>query len=221
MLKKTPPGQNYLQQNVLQIRCPHCDIVSTLSRVSTPDLGIINARQLKEVIAGYACDHCNRAIPILWDVVRADSGGLLSNSASEIILALEPFEFAHVPKAVSDDIKEALNCLSVKAYNGFAAMCRRTVQSACKELGAEGSTRVEQQIKELKDLADLDEETYAAIREIMLGGHAGAHPQLPSVDQNRAMLLLQLLRDMAHQLFTRPGMIKEAAAKRVEANQKK
>ena len=221
MLKKTPAGICYFNQNIIQICCPFCDTVSTLTVVSVPRVDILNARGLKEFVSGHACDHCNKAIPLVWHVVGIDSGGIHVGLVTEVILAREPFNFAHLPEAVKSDVQEVLACLSVKSYNGFAAMCRRTIQSTCRALGAGGSTRVEKQLNELRELASLDEETFSALKEIMLGGHDGAHPQLPPVDEERSVLLLQLLRDVMFQLFTRPGLIKKAATKRTEAIQKK
>ena len=174
---------------------------------------------MDEFVAGYACDHCNKAIPLVWKVQSLDSRALWVDFPQEVIRVRETFNFAHVPKSVIRDIEEALDCLSVKSYNGFAAMCRRAIQSTCQTLGAEGSNKIEKQINELSELASLDKDTVAALKEVMLGGHDGAHPQLPPVDPERANLLLQLLKDIVFQLFTRPGLIKEAATKRLNAIQ--
>ena len=221
MLKTTPPNPTYISQYIIQALCPHCNTVSTLTAVSPPSAGVASSRALKEVVAGYACDHCNRAVPIIWGVMRCDSGGIFVGYPKEVISVREPFEFAHVPEIVRNDIEEALNCLSVRSFNGFAAMCRRTIQATCQYLGTGGSTKVEKQINELNELVGLDGETFSSLREIMLGGHDGAHPQLPAVDIDRAALLLQLLRDVTYQLFTRPGLVREAATKRAEAVHKK
>lgn len=221
MLKTTPSNQTHISRYVIQALCPHCSTVSTLSAVAPPIVGVVTSRALKEVVAGYACDHCNRAFPIVWAVIRCDSGGIIVGNPQEVISVREPFEFAHVPQIVRNDIEEALNCLSVWSFNGFAAMCRRTIQSTCQYLGAGGSTKVEKQINELNELAGLDKEIFSSLREIMLGGHDGAHPQLPAVDLDRAAILLQLLKDVTYQLFTRPGLVIEAGAKRAEAIQKK
>ena len=221
MLKKTPQGLAPIHQIILQIRCPFCDTVSTLSGVSFPaNMAMFSERKLSEFVAGYACDHCNKAIPLVWEVQALDSRGLWVDLPQEVIRVRETFNFGHVPQSVIKDIEEALDCLSVKSYNGFAAMCRRAIQSTCQALGAEGSTKVERQINELSELASLDKNTVAALKEVMLGGHDGAHPQLPPVDAERANLLLQLLKDIIFQLFTRPGLIKEAATKRIDAVQK-
>jgi len=108
----------------------------------------------------------------------------------------------------------------MSAFNGFAAMCRRSIQSICTDLGAEASTKVQSQIKEMIDMVGLDQEMIELATQIMLSGHDGAHPHLPEVDQERAKILLSLLQDLTYQLYTRPGKVKEAAKLRKSATEK-
>ena len=63
----------------------------------------------------------------------------------------------------------------------------------------------------MAELSDLAEELRELAYQVMLGGHDGSHPHLPAVDETRAALLLELLRDLTHELYTRPGRIKHAA----------
>jgi hypothetical protein len=66
-------------------------------------------------------------------------------------------------------------------------------------------------------LADLDESGKDAALQIMLVGHDGAHPHLPDVSAERADVLLALLRDIAYQMYTRPGKVRESAQLRKAA----
>ena len=79
------------------------------------------------------------------------------------------FDFEHVPDTVRDEIQEALACLSVAAYNGFAALCRRSIQAISTDLGADATSRVQNQINQMAELSDLDEE----LKELA-SGRAGA-----------------------------------------------
>ncbi len=128
-----------------------------------------------------------------------------------------PFDFAHVPQEVEKEIREGLECLSVGATNGFAALCRRTIQAICTNIGAEASTKVKAQIEEMINITGLDSEWKDLAFQIMLAGHDGSHPNLPDVNNDRASILLSLVRDLVYQLYTRPGKIKEAALLRREA----
>jgi len=100
-------------------------------------------------------------------------------------------------------------------------MCRRCVQSAAADLGAKGKDKVLAQLQDLKDMAEIDEETFDLLLQIIVEGHDGAHPHLPSVDAKRATVLLELVKDVMYQLYVRRGKLQEAMALRTEAIQAK
>jgi hypothetical protein len=81
----------------------------------------------------------------------------------------------------------------------------------CTALGAEGSTKIQIQIREMADLTGLDEDTKNIAMKIMIAGHDGSHPHLPDVSAERAAVLLSLVKDLVYQLFTRTGNIRESA----------
>jgi hypothetical protein len=74
--------------------------------------------------------------------------------------------------------------IQFSAFNAFAAMCRRCVQSAATNLGAKGKDKVLRQLQDLKDMAEVDEETYKLLSQIIIEGHDGAHPHLPLLTQS-------------------------------------
>ena len=123
----------------------------------------------------------------------------------------ETFEYKYLPPAVADDLREALTCYSQSCFNAFAAMCRRCIQSVAEVLGAEGTTKVEGQLKDLKGMGVIDEEAFDQLKQIMLTGHDGAHPYLPKLSPERAGVLLELMKDVLYQLFVRQAKIREAA----------
>jgi hypothetical protein len=197
--------------------CPHCK-QGTRFNIATQPRPNLRLDAPKQLVAGYTCDLCALAVPIMWTVYGYDpSGNPTLTDPTNVLRVRETFEFGHVPEPVKKEIQEGLDCLSVSAYNGFAAMCRRTIQSACTSLGAQGTTKVQAQIKEMAELAGLDEETKTLAYEIMLSGHDGAHPHLPDVNADRAAVLLSLVQDLVYQLFTRPGRIQESASLRKQA----
>jgi Domain of unknown function (DUF4145) len=200
--------------------CPHCNLGTRFSLAVRPNHRT-SQDKAREIIAGYLCDSCLRAIGVLWQVQSADLSGNVAGSMPEMILRVrEPFDFAHVPDSVKKEICEGLDCLSVNAYNAFAAMCRRAVQSICTSLGAEGSTKVQAQITEMAELIELDAEGKKVALEIMIAGHDGSHPHLPDVNSDRAAVLLSLVQDLVYQLFTRPGKLNESAKLRKAAIEK-
>lgn len=97
-------------------------------------------------------------------------------------------------------------------------MCRRCIQSVSETLGADGTTKVQAQLRDLKDMGVADEETFEQLHQIMLTGHDGAHPHLPALSAARAAVLLQLMKDVLYQLFVRPAKIREAGELRKKAS---
>lgn len=122
----------------------------------------------------------------------------------------ETFDFQYLPQAVAEDFKEALSCYSEGCYNAFAAMARRTVQSVSADLGAKGSDKVLGQLKDLKEMAQIDDETFEVLKQIVVGGHDGVHPHLPPLSVERAGVLLELMKDVLYQLFVRKAKVQEA-----------
>jgi hypothetical protein len=186
------------------------------SRTTVPESAKFQAdRKILHFVLNYTCDVCLGPIPIQWRIAGWESNGLPVVSEAKLVIAVrEPFDFEYVPKEVSNEIAEALDCLSVGSTNGFAALCRRAIQAVCTNLGAGASTKIKAQIDEMADISNLDQEWKDVALQVMLTGHDGAHPHLPDVDQERATMLLSLLRDLIYQLYTRPGKVKASAGLR-------
>jgi len=142
---------------------------------------------------------------------------ILQEPYKEIELPKESFDFQYLPPEVATDFKEALVCYSSGAVNGFAAMCRRTVQSVAGELGANGTDKVLNQLKDLKAMAEIDDDTFSVLKQIVVDGHDGAHPHLPKINPQRASVLLELMKDVLYQLYVRKGKLKEAMTLRQAA----
>jgi hypothetical protein len=114
------------------------------------------------------------------------------------------------------DFDEALRCYANAAYNAFAAMCRRCIQTIAKDKGVKGTNKVQDQVKEVKELLDLDDTTFSELSAVMLGGHDGAHPHLPTVKEDRAGILLEMLKEVVHHLYVRKARAAEALRLRKE-----
>ncbi len=145
---------------------------------------------------------------------------VLAEEYEEVELAQETFDFHYLPDAVQEDFREALTCYSHLCFNAFAAMCRRCIQSTSQELGAEGSNKVQNQLKDLKSMGVIDDGDFDQLKQIILTGHDGAHPHLPKLSRERADVLLELMKDVLYQLFVRKAKIQEAAKLRQEAASK-
>ena len=194
------------------LKCPHCGVQSNLSAISIPRYEFLVRFRSTKVGIVYRCDSCNAPVFLRFSV-QQDFGGpqvRIDEDYEEIERPLETFEFKYLPEDVVADFQEALTCYSAGAYNGFAAMCRRTVQSASVELGAQGSDKIIRQLRDLKEMAQIDDDTFGILKQIVIDGHGGAHPHLPALNPARAAVLLELMKDILHQLYVRKGKLKES-----------
>jgi hypothetical protein len=201
-------------------QCPYCKMTTRFSYAAHHDYSMAHRLGAQAVIGNYLCDACSEPLPIKWRI--KDWNGHQPEVYEPALLVQESIDYdlKHVPDSVEREIREALTCLSVKAYNGFAAMCRRTVQAVCEDIGTKGSSKVKKQIDEMAEMVGLEEEWKQLAEQVMLTGHDGAHPHLPTVDAARADLLLSLLQDLTYELYTRPGNVRSAADLRQEASRK-
>lgn len=199
--------------------CPHCHTTSGMSAISIPRFELVHRYLPNRIGIGYRCDACGEPV-FLRFVIKHDFGNsrfIVFDKPEEVEVSLQSFEYEFLPAVIAEGFREAILCFSYGAYNGFAALCRRTVQLISADLGAPGSDKVLSQIKELREVAQLDEETYDALKQIVVGGHDGAHPHLPKLSPERAAVLLELMKDIVYQLYVRKAKIQQAAELRSTA----
>ena len=198
-------------------KCPHCNTQSGLSLVSAPRYEYMHRFKSGWVGFAYRCDACNQPVFLKFRVVKLSAPVLIDEDPIEIERPAESFELQHLPNEVSEDFKEALICYSNSCWNAFAAMTRRTLQSATTHLGGEGSTKVQQQLEDMRQMGVVEEEGFEQLKAIMLAGHDGAHPHLPKLSAERAAVVLELAKDALYQLFVRKAKIQESVRLRSEA----
>jgi hypothetical protein len=201
--------------------CPHCKIGTTFIRTTEPIYNRLSTHSAGTVVIDYICSVCRKSIPVQWLITGNDQKDLIVDIPQSVLPLKAPFDFDSVPDPVRKEIEEALDCLSVNAYNGFAAVCRRSMQAISTNLGADATSRVQHQVENMLEIADLDDEWKEITKQILLSGHDGAHPHLPEMDHERSEILLSLLQDLTYQLYTRPGKVKRAAELRKQAIEKK
>ncbi|MDG2313834.1 MAG: DUF4145 domain-containing protein [Flavobacteriaceae bacterium] len=201
-----------LFDETFNLDCPHCGKSTNLILVSPPDYKTLKRFRPDKVGFGFQCASCSEPIFLKFEIQSHTNTSVNFYSEPEIIeRPTIEFEFEFIPENVVSDFKEALNCYSISSLNAFAAMCRRTIQSSAAEIGAKGKSKVQNQLNEMKEMADIDEETFEILKQIIIDGHDGAHPDLPNLSQERAEILLELIKDVMYQLFVRKGKLKKAA----------
>ncbi len=205
------------------LQCPHCNNITGITLISIPNYSYLERFKPERIGMVYKCDACSEPIFLKFRIQRYETGNYRINIDEEFQIIEHPkidFEFEHLPEKIRNDFKEALDCASIGAYNAFASMCRRTIQSSASEIGAKGKDKIQNQIQEMKEIADIDDETFEIIKQIILDGHDGAHPHLPSLSESRAEVLLELIKDVMYQLFVRKSKLKKAAELRKQQIEK-
>lgn len=138
-----------------------------------------------------------------------------SSVTSRIVFERYPFAESHVsidgvPNKILDDYKEAAKCHAAMAHKGCVAMCRRTLQNAAIDKGAEEKDRIIDQLKHLKDEQILLPELYSLATRIRLVGKKGAHPRklLDKVEEKEAKEMLDFTAEVLNYLYTIKHRIK-------------
>ena len=106
--------------------------------------------------------------------------------------------------------KEALSCYSAGCFNAFGSMSRRTAQSLFRELGERGKLELFDTLQEIRALAELDDDTFAALRSVLFGSDSDPWPNQPQLDAERAGILLEVMRDLLYQTFVRKARLLQA-----------
>src|SRR6185437_1659557 len=66
------------------------------------------------------------------------------------------------------------------------------------------------QLNELRDMAQIDPESFTAIKRVIFGSDADPGPALPALDDDQAGLLLETMKDLLYQAYVRRGRLQQA-----------
>lgn len=134
------------------LTCPYCGVRSNISAVSTPRFEYFHRFHLNKVGIVYRCDSCNEPIFLQYTIVFDQRNGRyqILDTYEEVEHPKETFEFKYLSGDVRDDFAEALSCYSNRLLNAFAAICRRTIQSVCAQLGVGGTDRVMNRLEDAR-----------------------------------------------------------------------
>ena len=76
--------------------------------------------------------------------------------------------------------------------------------------GCEPSTRSPKH----REMAEIDADTFAAIKKVLFGSDAEAYPSIPELGPDDAGVLLELLKDILYQAYVRRGKLQQATMMR-------
>jgi hypothetical protein len=199
------------QAQSLALTCPHCLVFAHITPMALPRYAELLTHRPRQVGIVYRCDACNSPIFLRFNVREYGVGRVeLSGQFTEIERPREKFTFTYLPEAIETLFREALLCYSHGAFNAFASMCRRTMQSAFELLGEPGKLRLFDQLSELREMAQIDAPSFALVKRVIFGSDSDPGPGLPTLEDDQAGLLLEVTKDLLYQAYVRKGRLQQA-----------
>src|SRR6186713_768799 len=137
--------------------CPHCHAFSRMSPSALPTFDELLLQK-------------PRSIGV---VLRCPTRGFGSNrvefspQAFDVGLPVEKFAFNYVPEDVEIFFREALICYSHNQFQAFASMCRRTAAVCFADLGNSTRLRLFDSLSDVREMAEIDENTFAVVMRII------------------------------------------------------
>ena len=206
-------AQNELQVNHpgIALTCPHCQTLAHITAAAVPQFDDLSRRKPKHIGIVFRCDACGE--PVFLRFMVKTYAGLrieLAPNYIEVERARENFPLTYLPEEAEQLFREALGCYTAGCYNAFGAMSRRTAQSLFRELGERGKLALFDTLQEIRALAELDDDTFANLRAVLFGTDSDPWPHQPSLDAERAGILLEVMRDLLYQTFVRKARLVQA-----------
>jgi hypothetical protein len=207
----TPQDELHIEHQGITLNCPHCLTLTHVTAVAVPKFDDLTRRKPKHVGIVFRCDAC--AEPIFLKFAAKAYTALrveLAANYIEIERARENFPLTYLPEESEGLFKEALVCFAAGCFNAFGAMSRRTAQSLFQVLGERGKLEMFDKLQEIRGLAELDDDTFMALRAVLFGSDNDPWPHQPDLNAERAGVLLEVMRDLLYQTFVRKARLMQA-----------
>jgi len=203
------------QEHHFALTCPHCEVLAHLSPVSVPQYAQLATFRPSHVGIVYRCDSCNAPLFLKYPVkIYGASRIELGSNFQELERPREKFPFTHLPEEAETLFREALSCFSAGNYNAFGSMCRRAAQAVFADLGENGKLKMFDQLVEVRDMAELDQETFNVVRKVLFATDAEPRPNMPQLDATTAGVLNEVVKDLLYQSYVRKGRLQQAMTMR-------
>lgn len=205
----TAGGLSSDHDEAIGLECPYCGVYAHMSPQSVPNASELIRSRPKHVGLVFQCDACRGPVFLRFGVKEiCDDYVELYQNFVELERPKEKFSFSYLPKHTEVMFREALSCYSGNNFNAFASMCRRAAASAFAAMGESGKLRAFEEVMIARDLAEIDEQSFAPVKSVLFD--SGAEEDLPLLDRVQAGILLEVLKDMFYQCFVRRGKLTRA-----------
>jgi hypothetical protein len=191
--------------------CPHCHALSRMSPTALPTFDELLLQKPRSIGLVLRCNACNAPVFLRYAVRAYASNRVeLSPQAFDVERPIEKFSFNYVPECAEIFFREALICYSHNQFQAFASMCRRAAGAAFVDLGNSRKLRLFDSLSDVREMAEIDEETFAVVMRIIFAGHADPSLDVPYINSYQAAVLLEVMKDFLYQAYVRKGRLQHA-----------
>lgn len=199
------------QEQHLAVTCPHCEVFSHITALAVPQYEQLIEFRPKHIGVVFRCDSCNSPVFLKFTAKMYAANRIeLASTFVELERAREKFSFTYLPEEAEVLFKEALICYSASSFNAFASMCRRTSHVVFEDQGDAGKLRLFDELNEIRQLAEIDLESFNVVKKVIFGSDGEAQDSLPVLDPYQAGVLLEVMKDLLHQAYVRKGRLQQA-----------
>lgn len=198
-----------LLDDATTLRCPHCDVFSQMRLVAAPDWQTLQTLRPARIGVVLDCTACSLPVYLQSGRARYEADAVALEAGFEPVLRPRPrFETRLLPAELRGLVDEALACYADGHLQAFALVANRIATIAAGLLGPNGKLELFNTVTAAAEGADIEAPMRRLCRDILFSLEIGEEP--PELSAAPAAVLLELLRDMLHQAFVRPGRLREA-----------
>jgi hypothetical protein len=198
-------------ENETARNCPSCHAFSRMSPTAVPSFDGLLLQKPRTIGVVLRCHACNAPVFLRYATrAFANNRVELSPQAFDVERAIEKFAFNYVPEDVETFFREALICYSHNQFQAFASMCRRTAAVTFADLGNSTKLRLFDSLSDVREMAEIDEETFAVVMRVIFAGNAEPLLDLPMIDTYQAAVMLEVMKDFLYQAYVRKGRLQQA-----------
>ena len=191
--------------------CPRCHAFSQMSPTAVPTFDELLLQKPRAIGVVLRCHACNAPVFLRYTTRAFASNRVeFSPQAFDVERPIEKFAFNYVPEDVETFFREALVCYSHNQMQAFAAMARRTAAVTFADLGNSTKLRLFDSLSDVREMGDIDEDTFAVVMRVIFAGVADPLLELPTIDTYQAAVLLEVMKDFLYQAYVRKGRLQHA-----------
>ena len=88
--------------------------------------------------------------------------------------------------------------------------CRRAAAVTFADVGHSTRLRLFDALSDVREMAEIDEDTFALVMRVIFGGGAEPLLDLPVINTYQAAVLLEVMKDFLYQAYIRKGRLQHA-----------